>query len=103
MIVRCGRCQAELEIAAPGEFMCPACGSRNVVRGPAQPAPAPFSSGGIFPSSPQPGPQDPAPGVRWVVCPSCTYRFAVGEVAQVTCPSCSRKLALSEHGVNLAE
>lgn len=103
MIVRCGNCRVELEVAGPGEFLCPSCGTRNMVRG--APATSPF---GVPDLSGVPGagaaspPSAPVSEARWVVCPSCRYRFAVGEVEEVVCPACSAKLALSDAGATLA-
>lgn len=92
MIVRCGRCQVELEIAGPGEFMCPNCGTRNVARGQQDQAPQnPFGVPDLGASAPQ----EPAPGVQWVTCTACSYKFAVGEMEKVSCPSCSTTIELS--------
>lgn len=101
MLVRCGRCRAELEVSGPGEFVCPACGTRNAVRGTGAPGANPFGlpdiGGPPSPfSSPPPAPSEPAPGVSWVVCPSCSYRFAVGEVQQVACPVCATTIELAD-------
>lgn len=98
MLVRCGRCRAELEVSGPGEFVCPACGTRNAVRD--APAQDPFgvpdlggAPGGASPFSPPPPPPDePAAGVTWIRCPSCSYRFALGEVEEVGCPACGSSL-----------
>jgi DNA-directed RNA polymerase subunit RPC12/RpoP len=94
MIVRCGRCQTELEVSGPGEFACPKCGTRNVVRGPAA---SPFDLPDLGRSVPPPSETDtPA---RWVACPSCKYRFVIGDVDEVSCPTCSARLAVREDGV----
>lgn len=107
MIVRCGRCQVELEVAGPGEFLCPACGTRNAVRGrqgagpldvPDLGAPSPFST-----PAPPPAPDEPAPGVRWAHCPACRYRFALGTVDRVSCPSCAVTLSVSDDGLEEVE
>jgi hypothetical protein len=72
--------------------MCPSCGTRNVARG--QEAPQnPFGVPDLAASAPA----EPAPGVQWVRCPSCSYRFAVGDVEEVSCPSCSTSIDLGEH------
>jgi DNA-directed RNA polymerase subunit RPC12/RpoP len=92
MIVRCGKCGIELEVAGAGEFMCPSCGTRNVIRGPAQPE-NPFGVPDLGARAPA---DEPAPGVRWIRCPSCSYRFAIGEVENVTCPSCSSDIDVTE-------
>lgn len=107
MLVRCGRCRSELEISGPGEFVCPACGTRNVARGGAA-APDPYSLGGrpqggsgltVPGGSPLP-PASPAPAdIKWATCPSCSFRFAMGEVDQVTCPNCRAQLSRDENGV----
>jgi len=95
MLVRCGRCGVELEIAGPGEFMCPSCGTRNVARGQEPPPQNPFG----VPDLGATVPPEPAAGVTWVRCPSCSYRFAVGEMEEVSCPSCSTAINLAEQGV----
>lgn len=108
MLVRCGRCRIELEVAGAGEFACPNCGARNAVRDPggmspgAGMGPAPTDPFGIpdlgaAPPSPPPPPVQDT-GVRWVACPSCSYRFAVGEVDEVACPACGIALALAAGG-----
>lgn len=114
MIVRCGRCQVELEVQGAGEFICPSCGTRNAVRGPAGAGPgldpyglpdlgavgtkppSPFGT----PSSEPPSPQgdEPTPGITWETCPDCTYRFARGQVEEISCPSCGVKLQVGPDG-----
>jgi predicted RNA-binding Zn-ribbon protein involved in translation (DUF1610 family) len=97
MIVRCGKCQTELEVAGAGEFVCPACGTRNMVRGGGAP-PSPFDVSGLG-SSPLPNIPPPAPvDVSWVKCETCAYRFAVGEVAEVACPMCGTTVRLTDEG-----
>ena len=104
--MRCGRCRSELEIPGPGEFVCPACGTRNVARGGA--GADPYSIGGqgaaaasrltVPGGAPAPS-MPPVPSdVRWGVCPACTYRFASGEVEAVTCPNCRAALTRSPEG-----
>lgn len=90
MIVRCGQCRAELEVAGSGEFLCPACGTRNVVRAPAQQDPFGVPDLGSQP----PRAAADAPNVTWVTCPSCSYRFAVGDVESVGCPTCGQAVTL---------
>jgi len=86
VIVRCGRCKVELEVQGAGEFTCPSCGTRNSVRGAAGQSPFGVPDlGGLGQSAPAP---EPGAGIVWVQCPSCSYRFAVGDVSSVTCPTC---------------
>jgi Zn finger protein HypA/HybF involved in hydrogenase expression len=92
MIVRCGRCRSELQVDGPGEFVCPVCGTRNAVRGAPGQTPLDLSSM----RSPAPPSGAPAPGVTWIVCPSCSYRFAMGEREHVTCPNCRLELEVVE-------
>jgi DNA-directed RNA polymerase subunit RPC12/RpoP len=106
VIVRCGRCRSELEISGPGEFVCPACGTRNVARGGA--VQDPFSIGGPVADRsgltvPGGGPMPPAPSgppieIRWGRCPACSHRFAMGEADQITCPNCRASLELAADG-----
>lgn len=92
-------------MAGPGEFMCPACGTRNMVRGGAAPDPyglSPSPSGLTVPGAgprTAPPPAGPAPGINWETCPACGHRFAMGEVEKVTCPSCRASLDRNEDGV----
>lgn len=104
VIVRCGRCRAELEIAGPGEFVCPACGTRNVARGGG--GGDAFGLGGAAAGSgltvpggtPAPPSSAPPENVKWATCPSCAFRFAMGEVEAVTCPNCRTQLSRDETG-----
>lgn len=101
MIVRCGRCRAELEVAGVGEFVCPACGTRNAVRG---------DAGAIPPTDPYGlpdlgAPRAPAPtapvedepsNLTWIRCGSCRRRFVVGDgVEQVECPACGQQIEVA--------
>lgn len=111
MIVRCGACRAELEVGGPGEFLCPACGTRNAVRGGAPGAPAgapppgPYDLGGLtVPPSVAGGrmpPQEPGPDpdITWSTCPQCAWKFAHGEAEKLTCPSCRANLVMSPDGL----
>jgi len=106
VIVRCGRCRSELEIPGPGEFVCPACGTRNVARGPSAAADPYSVSGAVagsgltvpggapIPSAPPVPPVD----VNWAACPSCGHRFAMGEIDKVRCPNCRIDLVRAEDG-----
>ncbi|HEX9695339.1 MAG TPA: hypothetical protein VGB64_03390 [Actinomycetota bacterium] len=108
MIVRCGRCRAELEIAAPGEFLCPACGTRNAVRGApgdAAPPASPFGAAGglTIPGAGTlpPPPAAPDPNIEWDVCPACRWRFAHGPADTLTCPSCLASLSAGPGGLQV--
>lgn len=87
MLVRCGRCRIELEVTGPGEFLCPSCGTRNVVHGDV----AGQDTLDLPDLGGAPAPEGPS-SVRWLRCPDCAYRFAVGEVQEVSCPSCGRSI-----------
>jgi hypothetical protein len=52
--------------------------------------------GSVGDRTPPPEPEGPPPGVSWVVCPSCRWRFAVGEVTEVACPTCATTLAVTD-------
>ena len=113
MRVRCGACRTQFEVAGPGRFACPVCGSVNVVRegaagAPASPPPdqgeAPAPSGmagyqtapGVMPPGGAPPPQQPPPKPETpmpkIDCPECGFNFIVGNVATVTCPMCSAEV-----------
>ncbi len=91
MLVRCGRCQAELEVSGAGEFLCPRCGTRNVVRAPAA---DPFGVPNLSQAPARaPEPEAPNTAIKWLVCPSCSYRFAAGVgLTEVECPNCGTSL-----------
>jgi DNA-directed RNA polymerase subunit RPC12/RpoP len=109
MIVRCGRCRSELEISGPGEFVCPACGTRNMARGGSR-ATDPFSLGGaaagpaaglgltVPGGAPVPPSNAPQADIRWGKCPACGFRFAMGEIESVTCPNCRAALSRDATG-----
>jgi Zn finger protein HypA/HybF involved in hydrogenase expression len=105
MIVRCGKCRVELEVSGPGEFLCPACGTRNAVRGGQQ---GNVDLGGLTvpggrpPASASP-PDEAQEGINWGTCPSCSFRFAMGEIETVTCPSCRAELASTPEGLRVAQ
>lgn len=100
MRVRCGACRTQFEVAGPGRYACPVCGSVNVVRnGPQQ---APNTVGG-YPAAPgaegqgvvQPGGPPPPPPEKKlpkVDCPECGHNFIVGEVATAICPNCGAEV-----------
>jgi len=89
MIVRCGSCRTQFEVAGAGRFSCPSCGSVNVVRN--QTATGPASAGayptapGAPPTPPTPQPDRPSPRIS---CPECAFTFIVGDIAVATCPNC---------------
>ncbi len=94
MRVRCGACRTQFEVAGPGRFACPVCGSVNVVRdaAAAQPEPAyggyPTAPGAGMPSEPPPPPQLPR-----VTCPECDFSFVVGNIAVARCPNCDAEVS----------
>lgn len=103
MIVRCGNCQVELEVNAPGEFACPSCGTRNVVRGGEDPLSLGGPSGGALGPDLDLGALRPAPvpleetPLDWFRCPSCRFRFVVGDgITEAPCPSCTTPVEISE-------
>jgi predicted RNA-binding Zn-ribbon protein involved in translation (DUF1610 family) len=90
MIVRCGACRTQFEVAGAGRFSCPSCGSVNVVRdqtatGPAAASPYPAAPGA--PAAPPPTPQPDRPSPR-ISCPDCAFTFIVGDIPVATCPNC---------------
>ena len=98
MKVRCGACQAEVQIPGPGRFNCPSCGSPNEVRPPNQGAtggvPAP-DSGQFAVPPPQPPPEPPSPKVT---CDECTFSFIVGDIEVASCPNCGAEVPVSGRG-----
>jgi predicted RNA-binding Zn-ribbon protein involved in translation (DUF1610 family) len=93
MIVRCGACRTQFEVAGAGRFSCPACGSVNVVRNQAATGPA---SAGACPTAPgapatpaAPPPDRPSPRIN---CPECAFTFIVGDIAVATCPNCGTEV-----------
>ncbi|MGH8945391.1 MAG: hypothetical protein ACRDVL_04520 [Acidimicrobiia bacterium] len=98
MKVRCGACRTQFDVAGPGRYACPVCGSVNVVRNGAAPGAAtvggyqaaPGAAGGAPPPPPPPPPpEEPLPKVE---CPECGFSFVVGEVATAICPMCSAEV-----------
>lgn len=92
MIVRCGACRTQFEVAGAGRFSCPACGSVNVVRNQTATAPASAADYPAAPGSPgapatPPPPQSDRPSPR-INCPDCAFTFIVGDIAVATCPNC---------------
>lgn len=93
MLVRCGQCRAELEVAGAGEFLCPHCGTRNAVRGATQDR---FTIP-TAPKTPAAAVDDVNLSVQWLVCSQCSYRFAAGrDLEEVSCPNCSAALSSGE-------
>ncbi len=100
MRVRCGACRTEFEVAGPGRYACPVCGSVNVVRNGGAPPPpqnlggyqaAPGVGGDHAPPAPPPPPAPDAP-LPSVDCPVCSHHFIVGKIAVATCPNCSAEV-----------
>ena len=88
MTVRCGRCQTPFEVAGPGRYPCPACGTPNDVRaGAEQP-----EQGGLLAPPPPPEPDPPSPRV---VCSECGVSFIVGQVSEAPCPNCGTLVTVS--------
>jgi len=93
MIVRCGSCRTQFEVAGAGRFSCPSCGSVNVVRN--QTATGPASAGAYptapgAPATPTPPPPDrPSPRIN---CPECAFTFIVGDIAVAACPNCGTEV-----------
>ncbi len=103
MRVRCGACRTQFEVAGPGRFACPVCGSVNVVRnGAGAPEGAPSTVGGYpaapgvgvpgAPPPPTPPPPPPPPVLPKITCPECGFEFIVGEIAVATCPMCTAEV-----------
>jgi len=91
--IRCGRCHYEFIIGGVDETTCPQCGARNRIPGMTAATEGPV----VDTTAPEEEGSEPAAsaGARWVVCPSCAYRFAVGEVESVNCPLCATEVAVS--------
>src|SRR5256885_246129 len=93
--IRCGRCRYEFIIGGVAETTCPQCGARNRI--PGAPDAAPVETAGPLGETetapPEAGPP-PDGGPKWVVCPQCSYRFAVGDVETVSCPLCSTSVTV---------
>lgn len=105
MNVRCGACRTQFEVAGPGRFACPVCGSVNVVREGAPgaaPGPAPGGPPGGYPAAPgamppemggaPPPPPPPPPPMPKVDCPECDFTFIVGQIAKAECPNCGAEV-----------
>jgi predicted RNA-binding Zn-ribbon protein involved in translation (DUF1610 family) len=91
VIVRCGACRTQFDVPGPGRFTCPRCGSVNVVRA-ADPSGG-NAGRGAAPPPPPPPPQPPSPRVT---CPSCDFRFIVGDVTVAKCPNCGADVTISQ-------
>ena len=98
MKVRCGACRSEVQIQGPGRFNCPACGSPNEVRPPAQGAPAGMPPegdsqfGGMATPPPQPAPEPTSPKA---ICGSCEFSFIVGNIEVAECPNCGTEVQVT--------
>jgi LSD1 subclass zinc finger protein len=96
MMVRCGACRNQFEVPGAGRFACPVCGSVNVVREQAGPAPStmggyPTAPGVAGAPPPPPPPPVAAPPPR-IECPECSFTFIVGDIAVATCPNCGAQV-----------
>jgi DNA-directed RNA polymerase subunit RPC12/RpoP len=96
MIVRCGACKTQFEVAGAGRFSCPSCGSVNVVRnqtatGPASAGAYPTAPGTPATTPPPPPTQPDRPSPR-INCPECAFTFIVGDIAVATCPNCGTEV-----------
>ncbi len=94
MIVRCGACHTQFEVPGPGKYSCPSCGSVNAVRaagGSSRPGYGSPPPGYPPSSSPPPPPQPERPSPR-IQCPSCEFRFIVGDIDVATCPNCGAEV-----------
>jgi predicted RNA-binding Zn-ribbon protein involved in translation (DUF1610 family) len=101
VIVRCGRCSTEIQVAGPGRFECPTCGAVNEVRGAAPPggpgAPPPGGTGAPPPGGPVVPPSEPPPVTQTsprVTCGECDFRFIVGDVEVAPCPNCGASVEI---------
>jgi len=101
MNVRCGACRTQFEVAGPGRYACPVCGSVNVVRdnaAGAAPAPAPggyqAAPGAIPPEmdGAPPPPPPPPPPMPKITCPECEFTFIIGQIAVAECPNCGAEV-----------
>ena len=101
MRVRCGACRTQFDVAGPGRYACPVCGSVNVVRNGAQQAPSNVGGyqaapGAAGPGVAQPQPPPPPPPVEEpmpkIDCPECGFNFIVGKVATAICPNCGAEV-----------
>ncbi len=93
MRVRCGACRTQFEVAGPGRYACPVCGSVNVVRNGGAGDPPMGDYGAPEPGQPQaPQPPPPPPVLPRITCPECEFSFVVGEIAVATCPMCSAEV-----------
>ncbi len=93
MIVRCGACRTQFDVAGAGRFSCPSCGSVNVVRNQAATDPAaasPYPAAPGAPTAPPP-PQPDRPSPR-ISCPDCAFTFIVGNIPVATCPNCGNEV-----------
>ncbi len=97
MRVRCGACRTQFEVAGPGRFACPVCGSVNVVR---DAAGAPQEGGyGGYPTAPgaagmaPEAPPPPPPPLPKITCPECDFSFVVGAIAVARCPNCDAEVS----------
>ncbi len=103
MKVRCGACRNQFEVAGPGRYPCPSCGSVNAVREQAGDGPSTVggyqAAPGVAQDTPPP-PPPPSPPPPKINCPECDFEFYIGEIAVATCPNCEAEV---ETGVEVPE
>src|SRR5439155_26692375 len=87
--IRCGRCRYEFIVGGVPETTCPQCGARNRIPGAPEPAATTTATATAPGAPPEPEPEPEPGGPRWVVCPNCSYRFAVGGGERGTHPPCA--------------
>jgi LSD1 subclass zinc finger protein len=96
MMVRCGACRNQFEVPGAGRFACPVCGSVNVVREQAGPAPSNMggypTAPGVAGAPPPPPPTPVAAPTPRIDCPECSFTFIVGDIAVATCPNCGAQV-----------
>lgn len=85
MLAKCGRCGTTVEVAGPGRFQCPGCGTTNQVPESAPVAPLPQT---------EPIPPIPEEPASRITCRACSFQFIVGSVETAICPNCRDEVAV---------
>lgn len=98
MMVRCGACRTEFDVAGAGRHACPTCGAINQVAEAPQASPqasAPQTPPGAFPGA-QPGQEEAAgpsaPEPTRARCSQCDFEFFVGDIDVAECPNCGTEV-----------